>query len=351
MGRAEKPTGKTRRPTSTPGTRAAYAKRYTQLSRAARREAVLAAGMTGGQPSLTANGFVNYLLAKRHRYRASSWRQVRAAAIYGMTQEAERDPATAPAIHAAILRLEAAAPAPDENLPPRTSSTKAKRSSESDVNRICFAALASRSPNGTHLVRYLRASNLCGCRPCEWPGAIFRRSAVPGFQWELVVPNAKNTNERSTGEFRTLRWVTLPKDRVDDMIHWIAIAREPNYGRLIATLGSLLSRLTEKLFPRRETRPTLYSMRHEATARWKAAYLSADQSTEQRIAGLAIVAALLGHISDETASTHYGRPRRGEKEMGQFPVPHADPVEVAKVRQRLDLDRTMRRPPNMNEVP
>jgi integrase len=351
MNHTNKPAGKAAPPTSTPGTQAAYAKRFQQLIRAARREAVRVASTTGGQPSLTANAFVDYLLAKRAGYRANSWRQVRRAAIYGMTQEAERDPAAAPAIHAAISTLEAAAPAPDKNLPPRTSSTKAKRSSESDVDRMCFAALASRSPNGKHLVSCLRASNVCGCRPCEWPGAIFRRSAVPGFEWELVVPNAKNTNGRSTGEFRTLRWVTLPKDLVDDVTNWTAIARGPNYARLLATLGSLLSRITAELFPRKKKPPTLCSMRHEATARWKAAYLPADQSTEQRLAGLAIVAALLGHISDETASKHYGRPHRGAKEMGRFPVPHADPAEVAKVRRRLDLDRLLQRTRDVKKVP
>jgi integrase len=268
-----------------------------------------------------------------------------------MAQEAERDPAAAPAIHAAISRLEAAAPAPDENLPPRTSSNKAKRSSESDLDRMCFAALAGRLPNGRKLVSGLRATYVGGCRPCEWSGAIFQKSTVPGFEWELIVRNAKNTNGRSTGEFRTLRWEMLPKDLVDDITNWIEIARGPNYARLLATLGSLLSRITAKLFPRSKRPPTLYSMRHEAAARWKDAYLSTDQSTEQRVAGLAIVAALLGHISDETASKHYGRPHGGAKEMDRFPVPHADPAEVAKVRRRLDLDRLLQRTQDMKKVP
>jgi integrase len=268
-----------------------------------------------------------------------------------MTQEAERDPAAAPAIHAAISRLEAAAPAPDENLPPRTSSNKAKRSSESDLDRMCFAALAGRLPNGRKLVSGLRATYVGGCRPCEWSGAIFQKSTVPGFEWELIVRNAKNTNGRSTGEFRTLRWEMLPKDLVDDITNWIEIARGPNYARLLATLGSLLSRVTAKLFPRRKRPPTLYSMRHEAAARWKDAYLSTDQSTEQRVAGLAIVAALLGHISDETASKHYGRPHGGAKEMDRFPVPHADPADVAKVRRRLDLDRLLQCTQDMKKVP
>src|ERR1700730_1905789 len=136
--------GASGRPTTTPGTRAAYMKRYGQLNRSARREAALAATTTGGQTALTANAFVDYLLAKRGRYRPSSWRQVRRAAIYGMTQEAERDPAAAPAIYAAISRLEAAAPAPQENLPPRTSNSKGKRFSEKALELICFAALAGR---------------------------------------------------------------------------------------------------------------------------------------------------------------------------------------------------------------
>jgi hypothetical protein len=375
MNRGNAPRSKAGGPTSTPGTQAAYAKRYRQLNVAARRESLLVASTTGTHPSLTPNAFVEYLLARRPQYRANSWRQVRRAAIYGMTQEAERDPAAAPAIYAAISRLEAAAPAPQENLPPRTSNTKAKRCSEKDLERICLAALAGRvrsprsksgarrpirtpsricsppSPNGKKLVSGLRASYVSGCRPCEWPRAIFRRSTVPGFQFELVVPNAKNTNGRSTGVLRTLRWESLPEDVVVDLTNWIAIARGPNYARLLASLGSLLSRITRDLFPRRKKQPTLYSMRHEATARWKAVYLSADQSNEERVAGLAIVAALLGHSSDETASKHYGRPRRGERRIARFPVPHADPAEVAKVRQRLDLNGLMELKQNMAPLP
>jgi integrase len=330
-------------PTRTAATDAAYAKRYRQLNMAARSDAVLAATKTGLQPSFTASVFVDWLLAKCASYKPNSWRQVRNSAIYGMNQDAKRNPKRAPAIHAAIAKLQAAAPARDKDLPPKTSSTKAKRFVEADLDRTCFAALASRSPNGKRLVAYLRAATICGCRPCEWPGAILRRSAVPGFQWELIVPNAKDTNGRSTGEARTLRWTELSNDQVDDISAWLAFAQEDRYDTLLDTLGSLMSRLTGALFPHRKTLPTLYSTRHEATARWKATYLSADKSIEQRIAGLATVAALLGHISDETASKHYGRPSRGSKEMGRFPVPHADPAEVAKIRRRLDLDRLVLR--------
>jgi integrase len=330
-------------PRRTSATEAAYATRYRQLCTAARSDAVLAATKTGLKPPLTANVFVDWLLAKRDGYKANSWRQVRRSAVFGMNEDAKLNPRRAPAIHAAIAKLQAAAPPRGKDLPPKTSSTKAKRFLEADLDRVCFAALASRSPNSKRLVAYLRAATICGCRPCEWPSATLRRSAVPGFQWELIVPNAKNTNGRSTGEARTLRWTELSNDQVDDITAWIAFAQEKRYDTLLDTLGSLMSRLTGALFPHRKLLPTLYSTRHEATARWKATYLSADQSIEQRIAGLATVAALLGHISDETASKHYGRPRRGSKEMGRFPAPHADPTEVAKIRRRLDLDRLVLR--------
>jgi hypothetical protein len=54
--------------------------------------------------------------------------------------------------------------------------------------------------------------------------------------------------------------------------------------------------------------------------------------------GLAVVAALLGHASDATATAHYGRPHQGERGSARFPVPVADPAEVARVRRRMQLN-------------
>jgi integrase len=322
-------------PTRTAKTDAAYARRYRQLSTAARSDAAAA---DGTPPPFTANAFVDWLLAKRSGYRSNSWRQVRAAACFGMKEDAERNPQRAPAISAAIAKLVAAAPERGMDLPSRTSSTKAKRFPEGDLDRTCFAALASRSPNGGKLVKYLRASALCGCRPCEWPGAIFRKSEAAGFDWELIVRNAKNSNDRSTGEIRTLRWPELADDQVEDVAAWIALSSQDRYDTLMGTLASLLARLAKRLFPRRTSLPSLYSTRHEAAARWKARYVVPDQSPEMRTFALAVVAALLGHASDESAAEHYGRPRRGgKKEVSRFPSPHADPSEVAKVRHRFNL--------------
>jgi hypothetical protein len=59
------------------------------------------------------------------------------------------------------------------------------------------------------------------------------------------------------------------------------------------------------------------------------------QNPAERLEALAIIAALSGHGSDETASTHYARP---DAASGKNPVPAADPAEVQNVRQVIKLD-------------
>jgi len=94
-------------------------------------------------------------------------------------------------------------------------------------------------------------------------------------------------------------------------------------------------RISNRIFQRRKRRPTLYSPRHEAAARWKSDYMAGTATLEQRIEGAAMVAALLGHASDSTATSHYGRPQCGESGGSRYPTPVPDGAEVARVRKRL----------------
>jgi integrase len=158
--------------------------------------------------------------------------------------------------------------------PPRTSSTKAKRLPDHEREAICQHEFASNSPNGRWLAAYLLATTVTGCRPSEWPTVQFRRSKLPGFTWEMVINCGKNSNNRAHGPTRTLRWVFLPDHVVEAILAWLAqvrrVARTGRYDALLDTLGALMARITKKLFSRRKQRPTLYSARHEAAARWKA---------------------------------------------------------------------------------
>ena len=105
-----------------------------------------------------------------------------------------------------------------------------------------------------------------------------------------------------------------------------------------------MRRITKALFPKRQQRPTLSSPRHAAAARWKMVYVAGALNEEQRLLGLAIVAAMLGHASDETATRHYARASTGD---GAYPVPEADPAEIARIRHCLkDMPNRPPKPPD-----
>lgn len=328
-----------------PQTLADYGRRYGQLKREAAESL----------PTFTADAFVAWIIGtKRKSWCASSWRVNRASFLYGFGQERLADPALGPAIDAAIACLGETRAEPQKNGTLRTSQQKAKRLPADDFDRIRHAALASRAPSRQRLVDFLMASRTAGLRPVEWPSARLTPSPQPGFSWQLIVRNGKYDEERDDearahGEFRTLRWVAMDEEIVLAITRWIAVARQAEqdgtYATLIRTLRDFMRQLTKTLFPRRRQRPTLYSGRHEAIARWKAHYVDTQTTIEGRLHGLAIVAALSGHASDETATRHYGRLRRGERDLASLPIPIADEAEVKRVRQRmqLSLDRLAER--------
>jgi hypothetical protein len=272
--------------------------------------------------------------------RPASVRQVRAALIFTMTEAAEIEPGRAESLNAAIALLRGWVSRKGAGGAPQTSQWKQKNDVEDDMSRICHAVLATTSENAETLVAALDSGELTGARFVEWPTAKFGPSTVPGYAWELTLVNGKNGNGRSHGEMRTLRWESLPDHLVSQMTFWIAVAKtaaaQGRYETLRDTLEALMRRVTKTLFPRRTKHPTLSSVRHAAAARFKAAYVANANAKEAKLLGLAIVAALLGHASDATATTHYARPSRGDS---RFPVPTPDPAEVARIRPRFSAPK------------
>jgi len=327
----------------------AYEMRYRQLMREAEFH-------LGEVP--TPERLAGWLIeTKRPTLGKSAWRQYRAATVYGYELDRAANPVISATIFAAIDWLKSTTPAELGDAPLRTSQQKAKRFLPGDLDRINHRVLSTRSPNAVALTNCLNASNVTGLRPCEWPTAQFRRSVVPGFQWEMKVRCAKANDVRAHGEFRTLMWTDLGAENVATITDWIFQAHQAEitgtYRTLLSTLQAVMFRATSSLFPKRRQHPTLYTARHEATARWKAAYVDSATNDDERLHGLAIVAALLGHASDATATDHYGRPRRGESHSSRFPIPTADPDEVARVRRRLqqNLDRLAARQPSQRALP
>jgi hypothetical protein len=314
--------------TVTAATKRAYAQRHAQLWQEAQRSL--------GIRILTPSAYAKFLVsAKRIGLEPPSWRVYRSAARFGMTQMVKQDPALAEEVATAIAFLDRHPASP----PPAGGSPKTSHAKEKglrDLEKICLRALSGQSPNRRSLVQFLRASTLAGLRPCEWPSAQLKNLGGQPYQWELRVTNAKATNGRGNGETRTLRWHMLPPSEVSALQATISAAKEHaaagNYLKWVATLRSLIRRITRELFSRRKTFPTLYSARHAAAARWKAFYIGSARSDEELERAAAIVAALLGHGSDLTASSHYGRTTSRD---GKQLIPDADEEEVLRVRKRL----------------
>lgn len=133
---------------------------------------------------------------------------------------------------------------------------------------------------------------------------------------------------------RTLHFAELDPQTADDILAWIEIARGGHYQRLLNTIGRLLWKITRELWPDRTEWPTLYTTRHLAVAAWKENFLRKGHTDAERLEALATIAALMGHGSDATASQHYARPSAGRKVI----IPSADPEQVARVRQVIDLN-------------
>jgi hypothetical protein len=323
-----------KKPARTPATEQAYAARALQLFQSIEKDHDAKTGS-----ALSVKQFVEFFIAKNGDYRPSSWRFNRRSICFALEEKAKLDPKMADEIALATARLIAvAAPAKDPDAERRTSSHRQKSFPPDDAERVEHLALTRRSPTAPKLVKFIHAGLLTGLRPCEWPSAELSMTEDPAARWVVRAENAKQGNNRALGTHRELRFRELPRDLAEEIVDCIDLARRPDYARLRGTMSDLLSDLTLTLWPRRERRPDLYSVRHETIRRWKAAFLRSDQTVEERLTGLAIIAALSGHLTDESASKHYGRPSPGRDRKSPYPVPLPAPERILEVRRAYKID-------------
>lgn len=293
----------------------AYRSRDAKLRRAA------AAAL--GQAHISDADYVDWLIeVKRREISDSSWRQYRCAAAYVLEQTGGAEQMRL------AERLRSARPidaADRRALLPRTSAKKAKRLPIGDIEKLIAVTIASRSPLRDVLIAYLQAATLTGLRPCEWPSVELRQD---GDEVVLTVENAKANDVRAHSLRRTLIYRGLTQRVLRALKIWIAAVKEAgaDYALLQKRLGDALYAQAGKAFPLRKKRPSLYTPRHEFAANAKAHYASGTDRAD----GLAIVAALLGHSTDATASHHYARPGAGKGRS--YPVPKAAVEEVRLVR-------------------
>lgn len=316
--------------------KAAYRRRGRQLIKRAISELTPALGHPPQPDQL-----VDWLIALKKKLVASSFRQYKASmlAAFQFSILQRRKEAAVGAIsngEAAILLLEAAmkrlAAEPQTGCKKETcltSSQKAKQLPNDDHLLIEKTLQGSNSKYRDALIDYLIANVRTGLRPQEWRQVTILQDDDEAFT--LLVLNLKSDDVRAHGEHRTLRFVNLPLNDRAAICRWVQTviaAGEDGVTKLLSGLGDLLARTDRLIWPRRKQHYTLYSGRHEFAALAKLVYAPEE------------VAALMGHASDLTATSHYGRYRKGAKLppeiqrlIDMLPVP--DPSEVARVRHRL----------------
>jgi len=207
------------------------------------------------------------------------------------------------------------------NKPLRTSGKKQKYIYGNE-----FEALIKHLKDGTKkwnvgALAWIQASVHTGLRPCEWVTAEFVE-ANGDEPAKIIVQNAKNTNGRSHGDTRTvyLNHLTPKEERVvkENMGAIKRMVKSYGYDKYYRRCSEAIRSAGKKLWPTRIKRPTLYSARHQFAANCKKRGLKKVE-----------VAALMGHATDDTATTHYGKKASGTDGK----APQANEEEVNRVKE------------------
>lgn len=188
-----------------------------------------------------------------------------------------------------------------KELPHKTSSAKQKHLKEDKLLLIIEQLKKSKSKWSRMTIVWLRSAVLTGLRPCEWRKTIYDEEKDC-----LNVSNAKVTNQRSHGEFRTIYLTHLETKNKQNIITHISITKYHIDNGIIEKYyrgcSALLRKISNELFPKAKRHITLYSARHQYSANLKASGLKSNE-----------IAALMGHATDETAMETYGKKQYGSK--------------------------------------
>lgn len=202
--------------------------------------------------------------------------------------------------------------------------------------------IGSSAQEGSHLSRagfWLRATMVAGLRPTEWLDATLTED---GDGVRLLVANAKATNDRANGVYRTIwlnrappREIAIVRAHIQNVASWLEANQRPDestaaaFGRHQAVIAATVRRAARGVWPRKASVPCLYTARHQFSANAKA-YGH----------GFSGVAALMGHASNQTAYSHYARVTSGVA-ADCFADP--DPREEASVRDTMGWIRELQR--------
>jgi len=208
-----------------------------------------------------------------------------------------------------------------DSLPVRTSAKKMKFISIKDLKKIDNKLKDSKNKWANPTRLWIRAGILTGLRPVEWRTINIREDKG---RIDLIVKNAKHTNNRAHGEQRTINLNHLKTNEINLIKQHIKVAQQMSneekiWEKYYQGCSNLLRYTSKKIWPKRKKHHSLYSARHQFSANLKA---SGCLPVE--------LAALMGHASDLTALTTYGRKVNGTRGR----KPEVDKNEIKNVRNK-----------------
>jgi len=226
-----------------------------------------------------------------------------------------------------------------------TSSKKQKKISEAEQEKlVTYFVDTPAIRHSLTTLAWLLSGIYTGLRPSEWRFAQLTTNSAGAN--ELQVRNAKNTNGRSHGPTRTLCLNNMTEAELTIIrLHLanVASALDAEINALATNAGfeNLYHHCRDRLYianrtlwPQRTKFISLYSARHQFSADAKKTGLSKTA-----------IAAIMGHASQETAGTHYGRRVSGRG--GGLRV-SANQADIARVQQlnahRSETERGDNRP-------
>lgn len=306
-------------PTRTPETESGYRRRAAWfVSHAAEN-----LGIDRASPAEVAA----YALSRREEWSKSTWRQTKAALIFHFEEVGSAEAL------AAVASLRDGVQSVCLKKTTRTSGRRAKTVSMGDLSRVIRLVRASKSDYSGMLESWLLLGACFGLRPHEWCFAEVvhlppdelgdsEHAGAEGVLPYLRIRNSKVTNGRGNGELRHLNLAGVAPDIVQaagDFARLMSgLHADGSYRKCYRGCAQLLQRANRSLHRKNQSKwVQLYSARHK---------FSADAKKNLTTTG---VAATMGHVSDKTATEHYGRRSAGGA-LGPRPIA----VEVARVRRR-----------------
>lgn len=263
--------------------------------------------------------FVAWLILNKTKYNKNTWRLYKSSVIFFLETEIEKGNFIAQEAYD-TLKEEYSYECNKKSK--KTSGKKVKKFPQSDYLKIMDYLDKEKESWATNLKNWIISGILIGLRPIEWANAQYINESTGD---KIIVKNAKNTNGRSLGEFRTILLTNLNDKEKNILKTHIKICNEwelhNQFNYYYNSCSNKLRKICKLLWKRKENNISLYSARHQFSANAKASGFSCIE-----------IAALMGHAVDITATKHYARKQSGYDLIKVTPSPE----DVLKVKNTIN---------------